>query len=292
MEMELLPREKAKFLLAKGLVSGVENARDKSVVIENAIGLETVFSFIAQGMSDQEVRDLIGLDEKDFTFIFMGSPMMRRRYMEAKAFVLANMSQETLISSGLATSTRLEKAEKNAAEFHGRNIDRVLKSEEGAQGSTGVIVNNTVVVRDKGMHRSPEAGQNALVYAGGNHGRVGNYVGAFAQRRYTVSYGMGRKPQVVHVVEVRGRVDYALEHLQLVAAQPAYVVRRELGLNYGEAPRLYGFRRSELEFFHLAHMPSSIIRYTRPMFMLVRMPSARRSSCWSLYAAMSTPETF
>ena len=150
MEMELLPREKAKFLLAKGLVSGVENARDKSVVIENAIGLETVFSFIAQGMSDQEVRDLIGLDEKDFTFIFMGSPMMRRRYMEAKAFVLANMSQETLISSGLATSTRLEKAEKNAAEFHGRNIDRVLKSEEGAQGSTGVIVNNTVVVRDKG----------------------------------------------------------------------------------------------------------------------------------------------
>lgn len=147
--MELLPKEKAKFLVAKGLISSISDARDKSIAIENSIGLETLFSFIAQGMSDEEIQKLIGVKEYEYKFIMMGSPLLRKRYMEAKAFALADVSQKTLISSGLAHSESMSKDQKNATDFHTRNIDRVLKTEDGVEGNTGVIINNTVVVRSK-----------------------------------------------------------------------------------------------------------------------------------------------
>lgn len=148
--MELLPKEKAKFLVAKKLVSGVQSARDKSVVIENTIGLETLFSLIARGMSDREVREEIGLTEGEYLFVVKGSPMLRKRYMEAKSFMLADISQNVLLTSGLVHSDSMSKDQKAAAEFHNRNIDRLLKIGEWGEQNTGIIVNNTVVVRGKG----------------------------------------------------------------------------------------------------------------------------------------------
>lgn len=147
--MELQPADKARFLLAKGLVSSVENSRDKSVVIENTVGIEFLFTLLANGVSDQDIADRLGVGREEFKFIVTCSPSLRKRYMQAKAFRLADNSSDILWDSGLANATELDKNQKSAVDFHSKNIDRVFNQEEAEKQNSGVVVNNTIVVRDK-----------------------------------------------------------------------------------------------------------------------------------------------
>lgn len=145
MQLELVDRPK--FLLAKGVVNSVENLRDKSIAIENTIGTEYLFTLLANGVKERDICDELSVSEDEFRMIVTSSPTLRRRYMEAKAFRLGDLSARTLIDSGFATATSFNKYEKNAIDFHSANIDRAVRiTDEGGQ-NTGVVVNNTVVVR-------------------------------------------------------------------------------------------------------------------------------------------------
>lgn len=147
--MELQPSDKAKFLLAKGLVSTVENTRDKSIVIENTVGIEFLFTLLANGVSEQDIAEHIGVGKEEFKFIVTASPSLRKRYMQAKAFHLADNSVRVLWDSGIINAGELEKGQKNAADFHTKNIDRIFDQDDVEKQSAGVIVNNTIVVRDR-----------------------------------------------------------------------------------------------------------------------------------------------
>lgn len=145
MQLELADRPK--FLLARGVVGAVENLRDKSIAIENTIGTEYLFTLLANGVKERDICDELAVSEDEFRMIVTSSPALRKRYMEAKAFRLGDLSARTLIDSGFATATSFSKYEKNAVDFHSANIDRAVRiTDEGGQ-STGVVVNNTVVVR-------------------------------------------------------------------------------------------------------------------------------------------------
>lgn len=145
MQLELADRPK--FLLARGVVNAVENLRDKSIAIENTIGTEYLFTLLANGVKERDICDELDVSEDEFRMIVTSSPSLRRRYMEAKAFRLGDLSARTLIDSGFATATSFSKYEKNAVDFHSTNIDRAVKITDESSQSTGVVVNNTVVVR-------------------------------------------------------------------------------------------------------------------------------------------------
>ena len=147
--MELQPADKAKFLLAKGLVSSVENARDKSIVIENTVGIEFLFTLLANGVSEQDIAVRLGMGKEEFKFVVTASPSLRKRYMQARAFHLADNSVKVLWDSGLANADELEKGQKNAVDFHSKNIDRIFGQDDAEKQSSGIVVNNTIVVRDK-----------------------------------------------------------------------------------------------------------------------------------------------
>lgn len=145
MQLELADRPK--FLLARGVVNAVENLRDKSIAIENTIGTEYLFTLLANGVKERDICDELDVSEDEFRMIVTSSPTLRKRYMEAKAFRLGDLSARTLIDSGFATATSFSKYEKNAVDFHSVNIDRAMKIGDEGNLSTGVVVNNTVVVR-------------------------------------------------------------------------------------------------------------------------------------------------
>lgn len=147
--MQLALADRPKFLLAKGLISKIENLRDKSIAIENTIGTEYLFTLLANGVKERDICDELNVSEDEFRMIITSSPSLRKRYMDAKAFRLGDLSVRTLVDSGFATATSFSKYEKNAVDFHTANIDRATKiTGEGSQ-TTGVVVNNTVVVRGK-----------------------------------------------------------------------------------------------------------------------------------------------
>lgn len=145
--MQLEAADRPKFLLAKGVLNGVENIRDKSIAIENTIGIEYLFTLLANGVKETAICDELDVSEDEFRMIVTSSPALRRRYMEAKAFRLGDLSSRTLIDSGFATATSFSKYEKNALDFHTANIDRAVKITDTGSQNTGVVVNNTVVVR-------------------------------------------------------------------------------------------------------------------------------------------------
>lgn len=147
--MELVPTDKAKFTLAKGILLSVENIRDKAIVIQNTVGLEFVFTLIANGLSEQQIASDLGLMPNELKIICCSNPTLRKRYIEAHAFRFADTSIRTLDKSGLAAAEALDKYEKNATDFHSNNIDRVMKANVSDGAQAGVVINNTVVVRDK-----------------------------------------------------------------------------------------------------------------------------------------------
>lgn len=147
--MDLIPagHSEAKFKLTNILLRDVEDVRDKSIVIENGIGLEYIFTLIANGVNVHTICARLGVTEQEFSAITKSSPLLRKRYMQAKAFLLADRSMDTLLAEEFGECVSMDREMKNAADFHNQNIDRVIKStgEELNKGST--IIHNTVVVR-------------------------------------------------------------------------------------------------------------------------------------------------
>ncbi len=147
--MELTKADKQKFLLARGVMSDAENARDISVVIENTIGIEYILTLIASGVQVKEIYSSLGIDSRSFDLVMKSSPDLRKRYIQAKCFRLADLSAQTLMDTGFATATSFTKNEKNAVDYHGANLDRMTKMETEKNTTSGVVVNNTIVVRGK-----------------------------------------------------------------------------------------------------------------------------------------------
>lgn len=146
--MELSPTDNAKFMLAKGLITSVENTRDKSVVIENTVGIEFLFTLLANGIPEKDISDRLKLTREEFRMIVTASPALRKRFMQAKAFALADKS-EKILGEHFGNALELSKEEKSAADFHSKNIDRILAQDDMEKQNSGVVVNNMIVVRNK-----------------------------------------------------------------------------------------------------------------------------------------------
>lgn len=146
--MEIQPRDKAKFVLAKGLVASVENTRDKSVVIENTVGIEFLFTLLANGVPEDHISSYLGLAKEEFRMVVTASPALRKRFIQAKAFMLADTSTKTL-EKNFEDVTSLSKEEKAAVDYHSKNVDRILAQDDMEKQNSGIVVNNTIVVRDR-----------------------------------------------------------------------------------------------------------------------------------------------
>lgn len=147
--MELAKRDASKLLLARGIMKEVESARDVAIAIENTIGIEHLLTLIASGARVDDICAKLGVDQSTFDLIMKSSPDLRKRYIQAKCFRLADLSAETLMDTGFATATSFSKNEKNAVDYHTANLDRVVKMDTNNNIGTGVVVNNTIVVRSK-----------------------------------------------------------------------------------------------------------------------------------------------
>lgn len=144
--MEKLP---AKFTLAKGLLKTVGDRKDKAVVIENTVGYEYIFTLISTGVAIADIASSLGLTLEEFGFISSSSPQLRKRFLAAKSYKLATKSMEVLEQPEIAEATSLTKEQKSALDYHSANIDRILRQTDSSEQSNNIIIQNTVVVRDK-----------------------------------------------------------------------------------------------------------------------------------------------
>lgn len=147
--MELTRKDTSKLLLARGIMKEVENVKDVAIAIENTIGIEHLLTLIANGVRTDNICSRLGVDQDTFDIVMKSSPDLRKRYIQAKCFRLADLSAETLMETGFATSTSFSKNEKNAVDYHTANLDRIVKMDTDTKLGTGVVVNNTIVVRSK-----------------------------------------------------------------------------------------------------------------------------------------------
>ena len=144
MSTELITRDEARFALARRIVVDAQNVRDKSSAIENTVGIEYIFTMLANGHESRTIARRLGISSEEFHMLITSSPLLRKRYLEAKAFRVAKKSVDVM--EEFAEATELTKDQAAAMTFHGKNLDRLLNTRDEQQHVQGIVVNNTITV--------------------------------------------------------------------------------------------------------------------------------------------------
>lgn len=144
MGTELMTRDEARFALARRIVVDAQNIRDKASVIENTVGIEFIFTMLANGYEPRTIARRLGISSEEFHMLMTCSPQLRKRFLEAKAFRVANKS--VAVMERYAGAEELSKNEAAAMQFHGRNVDRLLHTKGEEKQTQGIVVNNTITV--------------------------------------------------------------------------------------------------------------------------------------------------
>lgn len=144
MGTELITRDEARFALARRIVVDAQNVRDKASVIENTVGIEYIFTMLANGYETRTIARRLGIGSEEFHMLITSSPLLRKRFLEAKAFRVAKKSTDVM--EKYADAEELSKEEAAAMTFHGKNLDRFLHTKDEEKQTQGIVVNNTITV--------------------------------------------------------------------------------------------------------------------------------------------------
>lgn len=158
---EQLQDKETKFIVAKAMIRACDNIKDKAIVIENNLGLDFCFSLIANGVTDEELAQQLDMKTGEVSLILKQTPILRKKYMEAKSFALADSSAQTL--EKFTDKLYLSKEEKLAVDMHGKNLDRTLNHNSDERVNNGVVINNVLAVRnDKDVPEVPKELQEVI----------------------------------------------------------------------------------------------------------------------------------
>lgn len=141
---ETLEKNEVSFFLAKAVINTSKSLDEKTIGIENAVGLDFIYSLIASGCSEEILAEKLGLPTREFRLILRQNQILRNKYIEAKTFRAADSSFDIIDEFSQVRS--LDKEEKNALDFHGSNVDRAIKNKPEQEHTTGVVINNVLNV--------------------------------------------------------------------------------------------------------------------------------------------------
>lgn len=133
----------------RGILSRVNKTIDKFLIIEKELGLDTIYTLISLGKSDEEIADGLGITPDELKIILCKSSMHRHEYLTAKFFKVADKSSNQLTS--FSDKTKMTNAEQRSAKHHQENLSMFfrLSSKADESSNKGVVVNNTIVYSDK-----------------------------------------------------------------------------------------------------------------------------------------------
>jgi len=134
----------------KGVLASASALKDKGLLLEKEIGLEPIYAMLSMGQKIASLASSIGMSIFELEFILQRTPQHRKQYMNAIANKLAKDSAVKL--ERFSEMVEMETEEVAAAKHHSAALDRSLKilnTPDAVQGSDNIVVNNTVVVRDR-----------------------------------------------------------------------------------------------------------------------------------------------
>ena len=132
-----------------GVIGRAIKLEDKAMLIEREIGLESIYTLIANGKKLSSIASPLSVTPDDLKFMLTRTTELRSKYMQAKIFHRANRSGETLDKDFFAKSDSLDKEENNAAKYHASMVDQAVKVLNQNNNNTGssIVVENNIVVR-------------------------------------------------------------------------------------------------------------------------------------------------
>lgn len=142
---DIMAVSNGKFVVAENVIRRCRTFGDKALAVANSVGFDFCFALIANGVTDEQLAVRLGLLKNEMKMILTSNPMLRKKYMDAKSFNLADASVEMLEQYSMTSSMCTE--EKYAMDMHSKNLDRVMKTEVEENKRSGVVINNILSVR-------------------------------------------------------------------------------------------------------------------------------------------------
>lgn len=135
----------------QGLVKRATQIVDKALIIEREVGMENIYTLLALGKPLEEIGEALGLSPMETELTLCRTTEHRSRFILAKMFPVARNSVEQMGRVGDTMTSE----QRNAMQYHSSIVDMFMRYTAKSQdASTGVTVNNTIVVNDK--HDIPE----------------------------------------------------------------------------------------------------------------------------------------
>lgn len=134
----------------KGILGTALSLKDKGLMLEKEIGLEPIYAMLAMGKNLAPIAASLGMSIFELEYVLQRTSSHRKQYMNAISNKLALQSSVAL--DRYKNIVWMDKEHAAAARHHASMLHRslnLLNAPSGSEGSGKVIVNNTVVVRDK-----------------------------------------------------------------------------------------------------------------------------------------------
>ncbi len=134
--------------IVRGMVRAASSSADKFIIVENEIGMDTIYTLISLGYYEKNIAESLGMTRKEFEFMVKQTPTHREKYLSAKLYPAGEDAVDQL--ANYAQNSTMEVEEKMAADVHHKTLAAVFKtSEDKSLAATGAVINNIVYVRNE-----------------------------------------------------------------------------------------------------------------------------------------------
>lgn len=133
-----------------GVIAGARTTVDKALLIEKEIGMDSLYALISMGKKEERIAGDLGLSIFEFNMILRRTPAHRKQLMNARACALGDASMDALDVYSRMVGMDME--ESAGARHHLAVFNSALKAANSVaddKGTGNVVVNNTVVVRQR-----------------------------------------------------------------------------------------------------------------------------------------------
>lgn len=134
----------------KGVLANALSLKDMALLLEKEVSLEPIYTLLAMGQSLSNLAASIDVTPFQLEYMLTRTPKHRREYINAVSNKLAKESSATL--NEFKNSLYLDKEQAAAAKHHASMLEKslkVLNAPSNEDGTGNVVVNNTIVVRDR-----------------------------------------------------------------------------------------------------------------------------------------------
>lgn len=134
----------------KGVLATALSLKDMGLLLEKEVGLEPIYAMLSMGQKLSQLAASVGMTSFQLEYILNRTPTHQKQYMNALSNRLAHHSTKTL--EHYKNTVWMDKEHAAAARHHANMLHKslnTLNAPSSSEGSGRVVVNNTVVVRDK-----------------------------------------------------------------------------------------------------------------------------------------------